>query len=138
MWYVIPVIILVLSLIVYFIGRIRSREDFGSNGWNVRVVILWGALLFAIPICSIQYYQSRVDALVAEQYYASFIVPNKLSEDATTVNVSGQVAGIWQAGEYNAVGYNRYLVNNRYWIKIPIINTVIYPAPDYLKYVVVK
>jgi hypothetical protein len=129
MWWIIPLVFLVLTIIFLFIAQRRYSLGF--------ICFLFGALFFfALIICSANYYHGLERAIENEQYYDSFIIPNKISEDATTVTVSGQVPGIWQAG--SAVSYNSYLANYRYWMKVPVINTVTYPVPERLKFVIVK
>ncbi len=130
MWYIIPSIILVLSLPFYFLGR-RYSEN-----WFLGAIVSGTLCVFAFFFCPVLYYSTLTTTLQQEQYYQCLILPNKIQEDEKTITVSGLVPGVWQAS--TVVGFNSYLVSNRFWSPIPLIGTCIYPAPSYLKLVIVK
>jgi len=131
---IIPGIILGLAVACFLVS---TREDSGLFGIAGKVLVL--VFLFSFFLCPL-YRQtiSRNAELQAQAYYESVIAPNVVEEYDDIVVVAPNLVALWQAGGYNLSAYNAYLQKNRYWDSIPIIGSVIYPAPPTLKLVHVQ
>jgi hypothetical protein len=126
-WLIIPAIL--IGLMVVF-GLLAIK--WGDISWVLLILAL--PLFLAMITCPTNYYKSRNRAWAMEQYYIQVIQPNVISEGVDFVVVSNIEAGVWQAGDVNIYGYNKYLVTTRYWQEIPLIKTAIYSVPEHLKF----
>jgi hypothetical protein len=132
MWCIIPLFFLAIFVCIIILNHFTNQD-------HVAELVVCGMILaISLCICPTTYFQSKTEALQNEQYYNSFVIPNKISEDDNNVIVSSTQAGLWQAGNNNVVSYNNYLVSNRYWKDVPILGWQVYPAPSNLKFVIVK
>jgi len=136
---------MVIPLIVLFVfGGIFGILLWRAWDWENDIAgmiaiggLIVGAFVFLVTLigCPVNYYSQRTEALRAESYYQQTIMPHVIEEADSYVVVDSLQAGIWQAGEMNVATYNAYLKDRRYWDGVPIIGTVVYGPPDYLKYV---
>lgn len=129
-WLLIPGLCIGLGLIVYLLSHFYDYE------WTGFVLLpLFIIFIVSIIICPVKYYDGLNDSIKAESYYEYVIEPNIIKHENNYVVVDNNISSIWQSGGYNLVSYNSYLSNNRYWRKVPILGSTIYPAPDNLKLV---
>lgn len=132
---IIPAIILI-PFIVFLILAIRDRFD--GVGRSLGAIMFGMIFVVSLIGCPVQYFTSRNIAWQSEQYYEQIILPNVVEEGNGFVVVENIEAGVWQAGDSNVYDFNSYIVTTRYWQEIPIINSVIFPVPEQLKYVRVQ
>ncbi|KKL76986.1 hypothetical protein LCGC14_2039410 [marine sediment metagenome] len=138
MWWIVPVALTVVAL--GFMLLARWREGAGDP-------IDWGPahLVPCISLCVVAFvmwiaapmswFETRDAAWGATEYYESVIFPNMVEEGDDYVVVSNLEAGVWQSGDYNLYGYNKYLRRFRHAQETPIAQTWVYPVPEHLKYV---
>ncbi len=134
-WIIIPTIATILLVIVWLWA---NCDDYDSSPLRGLLFLTALITLFSWIGCPIQYYSSRSEAWVAQQYYESVITPNIIEEHEDYVVVDNMQAAIWQAGGVNLMEYNSYLVKTRYWQDTLIGKTFTYRVPEHLKYVRIK
>lgn len=133
MWLLIPGIILG----VVGLGILLVMRSGGKDSDAAAVIYVVGAcfLLFSLIVCPCQYYSLRNEALRAETYYQQIALPHAVAEYEDYIEVLSPEAGLWQAGDMNLPNYNAYLRTTRYWDSVPIIGSVVFGPPEYLKFV---
>ena len=133
MWYLIPIIFLVLVVLCWVSVQLTNNGVFSVLG-TVFLVVLFVSV-FVTPASYFGGIDSKIEA---ETFYTAIAQPSSIGENDNVLFVSGIVAGLWQSGGYTVVDYNSYLAKNRYWNSKFFIGWCVYPAPDYLKIVEIR
>jgi hypothetical protein len=132
-WIIVPIIVTILVIIWGIIDlTIRKEDAIDCIGLWIGGTVL---LLFSWGICGGSYFDGYQNEYKMMNYYENVVIPNAVSEDATTITVTGLDAGMWQAGDISLSSYNEYLVSNRLWDSKPIIKWWVRALPEELKYI---
>lgn len=132
MWWLVPTV----ALVIFILGLLISLRMERFEAIRGTVIMLALIISFVTGIVApFTYFEGRETSWGLENYYEAVIEPNIIDEDGEWVTVTNFEAAVWQSGDNNIYSYNQQLKSMRYWKKVPVIGTWIYPLPEHLKYV---
>ena len=126
MWYLFPVILIVVVVILGFITKIVDWAR-----WPCFITLF--VFVVAVMICPMTYFEKLGEIKKMDAYYTNIIEPNIIEDLGDRYIVSNLEAGVWQSGESNLGSYNSTLALFKWQKTLPIIQWVVPDIPSYLK-----